>query len=82
MKEVLTAPKNPVSEIFGEQPYVDARYDADNNIWLRIGHQSFKLASIDPEREEYPDRGDGWMMKQLKIAIDNLTTYMICGGEK
>ena len=81
MSEVLSAPENPKSEMFGEQPFIDARYDGDKNIWLRIGHQSFKLASIDPDREEYPDRGDGWMMKQLKKAIDHLTTYMICGGK-
>lgn len=78
---ILKCPENPTSEAFGEQPFIDARYDGDNNIWLRIGVQSFKLASLDPERIDYPDRGDGWMMRQVKKAIDNLTTYMITGGK-
>lgn len=81
MTELLEKPENPVSEMFGEQPFIDAKYDADGAVWLRIGVQSFKLASIDPDRSEYPDRGDGFTMRMLKKAIDNLTTYMICGGK-
>lgn len=74
---VISQESAPVSNLAGEElPYVQTVKNG-MGVWLRIGHQSFRLAAAFDD-EETKDQQQEWYLNQLKTALDNLTTHVIC----
>lgn len=76
MDEVIKKPAPIHTMLTGERLAYYDTFIRGNHVYLRIGHQTFRMAGDYDEGHE--SKQAQWHKQQLDKAISNLTDHLIC----